>query len=261
MYVAYVMLTKCLWFRFLVNECITNQVNSDVDLFVINNEPRRQRRLFRVLPDQFVPPMSTTPFNPITGGALEYIQAEVFINPSGGMNAEIANLEDPTVHCFRLGHILIDDSAGTVASIRRLAIETYAKGKADCSTWSDNQKCRIRYDLVDQLQDAWDAIEAGDAAMGSLMLMKGLSSTLDVLYNSRGWWGVKEKKRLRDLASKREDGDETAKKVLYLAKRIARGDLESVERFKSLSDLVNLVLEPLGGVMTEWVTEWEPVPC
>ncbi|KAJ3410557.1 hypothetical protein HDV05_003659, partial [Chytridiales sp. JEL 0842] len=199
-----------------------------------------------------IPPITDRPFNALTGGPLEYIQTEVFINPPSMMYAEINNLEDPTVNCFRLGHILMDDAEGTVAKICKHAKETFAKGKPDCSTWSDDTKSRKRYHLCDQLHDAWDAIEAGDAAMGALMLMKGLSSTLDVLYESRGWWGVKEKRRMRDLACKREAGDETAKKVLYLAKRIARGDLESVERFKSLRELVNLVLAPLGGPMTYW---------
>ncbi|KAJ3328200.1 hypothetical protein HDU76_010407 [Blyttiomyces sp. JEL0837] len=250
-------------------------VNSDIDIFVIINEPKRQRRLFNITPDQFIPPLiqkDTASPTAVSNGIpkskqppsiaplpITHIQSEVFLNPSSRILTEITSLEDPTVQAWRLGHVLIDDEKGTVQSIRDRALQTHATRKPGCESWTRFRVASTRYALLDILHDTWDTIEAGDAASGSAMLMKGLSAALDVLYDSRGWWCVKEKRRLRDLAAKRESGDDAARRVLPLAKRISRGDLESVERHKSLKQLVDVVLEPMGGIMTEWVTEWEPV--
>ncbi|KAI9352116.1 hypothetical protein BDR26DRAFT_914486 [Obelidium mucronatum] len=254
-------------------------VNSDIDLFVIISEPKRQRRLFQLAPKDFVPALDVnpaSPTNPTYGPRLESVQCEVFVNPAKRMLDEINGLEDPTVNAWRLGHVLYESSPlaidaiatielNPVSYLRQHAIETYHAGKPTFSTWSQFKVDSTRYGLMDGLLDAWDAIEAGDAASGSIMLSRGLSSALDVLYESRGWWGVKGKKRLLDLKENSLLTDITgktrndAKKALQLSRRIARDDLELVERYKALKELISVVVEPMGGMMTEWVTEWEPV--
>ncbi|KAJ3101917.1 nucleolar pre-ribosomal-associated protein 1 [Phlyctochytrium planicorne] len=231
------------------------EVTSDLDIFVINKEKRRQRRLFRVPVVRDEPLVLATRSK--NSAPSSYVEVEVFINPPSRMIEEIKSLEDPTVHAWRQGHVLNDDDVGTLASIKKLAIETFKLRKPGIEGWSKFKIAHTRYLLFDQLHDAWDAIEAGDAASGSLMLMKGLSAALEILYSSRGWWDVKEKKRLKDLSERAVQNDETARRVLPLAKRIARGDLESVERHASLDSLVEIVLEPFGGPLVEWTTEWE----
>ncbi|KAJ3060973.1 hypothetical protein HDU98_003095 [Podochytrium sp. JEL0797] len=252
-------------------------VNSDIDLFVIIKDHKRQRRLFQLLPKDFVPALDVnpaSPTNPTYGPKLEAIQCEVFVNPVSRMIEEINGREDPTVNAWRLGHVLYESTPlplGATASIetnptsylRQHAMQVFNLGKPNCTTWNRFKLDSTRYALMDGLLDAWDAIEAGDAASGSIMLSCGLSNALDVLYASRGWWGVKAKKRLLDLkenpllidlgATTKND----AKRALQLSRRIARDDLELVERYKALKLLISVVVEPLGGEMEEWVTEWE----
>ncbi|KAJ3031756.1 UNVERIFIED_CONTAM: hypothetical protein HDU68_000043 [Siphonaria sp. JEL0065] len=254
-------------------------VNSDIDLFVIISDAKRQRRLFQLAPKDFVPALDinpASPTNPTYGPRMESVQCEVFVNPAKRMVDEIKALEDPTVNAWRLGHVLFEATpvapravvtieANPVSYLRQYAIEAYNAGKPNFTTWTQFKIDSTRYNLMDGLLDAWDAIEAGDAASGSIMLSRGLSSALDVLYESRGWWGVKAKKRLLDLkentllvdtnGSTKND----AKRALQLSRRIARDDLELVERYKALKQLVNVVVEPFGGMMVEWVTEWESV--
>ncbi|KAJ3197527.1 hypothetical protein HK101_002830 [Irineochytrium annulatum] len=248
---------------------ITTKATSDIDLFVIHKPLTRQRRLFRLpFPDDILSsptsPELTLPkiaAKSARHGILHAeVEVEIFINPAARMLREIENLEDATVSAWRSGTVLQDDSHGTVAFIRQRACDVHARGKPRGSeTWPAYVVDRLRYDLADLLHDAWDAIEAGDAASGSLMLMRGLSATLDALYGSQGWWNTKEKRRLRDLAERARSGDACAARCLPLAKRIARGDLESVERHASLRELVEVALEGFGGVMKEWVTDWEVV--
>ncbi|KAI8616435.1 hypothetical protein BC830DRAFT_1080615 [Chytriomyces sp. MP71] len=210
------------------------------------------------------------------------------------MRDEIAAREDAAVNAWRLGHVLfeVDAAAGVQADeasltarptsyLKGLAQRVYEAGKPDCTTWDRYRKDMTRYDLMDLQHDAWDAIEAGDAASGSIMLTRCLSSALDVLYESRGWWGVKPKRRLQDLKEnallvdlpfttekqKNESNSSSLKpttrndatQALQLSRRIARNDLELEQRFRSLQSLVALVVTPIGGEMTEWTTEWETI--
>ncbi|KAJ3215964.1 hypothetical protein HDU67_010120 [Dinochytrium kinnereticum] len=253
---------------FLAGSVATGHINvmSDLDLFVIHKEMKRQRRLFRFPVVRSAELLAMNHVKTTSSSyrrhsfPSDYINVEVFINPTIRMINEIQSLEDPTVNAWRQGHILQDDDEGTLLSIKILAIETHKQRKPGCEEWSDLKISTTRYELLDQLHDAWDAIEAGDAASGALIITGGLSLALDCLYSSRGWWSVKEKKRLRDLAERSTMAkDETARRVLPLAKRIARGDLELVERHASLKELFDIVLEPLGGPLAEWTTAWEGV--
>ncbi|KAI8613302.1 hypothetical protein BC830DRAFT_1170368 [Chytriomyces sp. MP71] len=196
------------------------------------------------------------------------------------LREEFGQREDAAVNAWRLGHMLFeaDAAAGVLADaasltarptlyLKGLAQRVYEAGKPDCTTWDQFRKDMTRYDLMDLQQNAWDAIEAGDAASGSIMLTRCLSSTLDVLYESRGWWGVKPKRRLQDLKenallmnlssmTERKDAESNssslttttrndATQALQLSRRIARNDLELEQRFKSLKSLVAVVVAPL----------------
>ncbi|KAJ3294396.1 hypothetical protein HDU79_011062 [Rhizoclosmatium sp. JEL0117] len=277
-------------------------VNSDVDIFAIIAQEKRQRRLFQLPSTSFVPPvLPTSPSSPTATATTATtatpqaaqaqtqikVQCEVFVNPASRMLEELNNREDPTVQAWRLGHVLYESNPlnldapaslhlNPTSFLRARAIETYKAGKPTCATWSQFKIDSKRYFLMDGLLDAWDAIEIGDAASGSIMLSVCLSNALDVLYESRGWWSVKPKKRLLDLKENAalldlvadstlvvvEGGDKRkdAKKALQLSRRIARDDLELVERYKSLKSLIDLVVEPLGGGLHEWVTDWEAIP-
>ncbi|KAJ3264488.1 hypothetical protein HDU77_008349 [Chytriomyces hyalinus] len=259
-------------------------VNSDIDLFVIVDQHRRQRRLFQLKSKDFLPPCeAVTPRNNVAyQKPIEQLQCEVFVNPVQMMIKEIEAREDPTVNAWRLGHVLYENAASgmnrplgaadkethPVSFLKQLAISTFKAGKPNCLSWDRFKTDSTRYFLMDGLLDAWDSIEAGDAASGSIMLSLCLSSALDVLYESRGWWGVKAKKRLLDLKENRllvdiqqdataEPTNRDATRALQLSRRIARNDVELSERYKSLKSLIALVVEPMGGEMSEWVTEWE----
>ncbi|KAJ3222780.1 hypothetical protein HDU81_009609 [Chytriomyces hyalinus] len=261
-------------------------VNSDIDLFVIVDQNRRQRRLFQLKSKDFLPPCETlTPRNNVAyQKPIEQLQCEVFVNPVQMMIKEIEAREDPTVNAWRLGHVLYESGVGgmnrplgaadkethPVSFLKQLAISTFKAGKPNCLSWDRFKTDSTRYFLMDGLLDAWDSIEAGDAASGSIMLSLCLSSALDVLYESRGWWGVKAKKRLLDLKENKllvdiqqdanaEPTNRDATRALQLSRRIARNDVELSERYKSLKSLIALVVEPMGGEMSEWVTEWEDV--
>ncbi|KAJ1548446.1 hypothetical protein HK405_003167 [Cladochytrium tenue] len=250
----------------------------------------RQRRLFKLPSSRFVPPITreqtpgtdehqTKTPNPRKHGTsrkkhigptepVDFVETEVFINPPSQMIREIRQHESPTVQAWRTGHVLLDDEAGTVMSIRNLARTVFEEGRPRAKdAWTPFQLAWARYTLVDRLNDSWDAIEAGEPASGMNTLVLALDSALDLLYACQGWWEVKPKKRLRDLEAhsrrhrRSTGGDEAgdiAGRVLPLAKRIARSDLEVVERHRALALLVDMVLEPLGGRMDEWVTDWEP---
>ncbi|KAJ3112324.1 hypothetical protein HDU96_004698 [Phlyctochytrium bullatum] len=251
---------------FLAGSVATNNINvmSDLDLFVIHKDMKRQRRLFRVAIHRPENENLITRVERSSNGnkrhsfPSDYVNAEVFINPASRMLEEIKRLEDPTVNAWRQGHVLQDDAEQTVHRIKDVAQEIHRQRKPGWETWTPFQVAMRKYELVDQLHDAWDTIEAGDAASGSLMLARGLSMSLDLLYDSQGWWRVKEKRRLRDLMERSLSGEPMARRVLQLSKRIARGDLELVERHASLKELIDVVLEPLGGVLVTWKTEWEP---
>ncbi|KAJ3141948.1 hypothetical protein HK100_005046 [Physocladia obscura] len=278
-------------------------INSDIDLFAIIKQHKRQRRLFQLSPSDFIPPPSTTSGSStpvgsqsastvtISYGAPRAIQCEVFINPFHRMKEEIAALEDPSVNAWRLGHVLYEvffndtnvngnddghnsqDIQNPASYLKAFATQTHEAGKPNGTTWTNFKRDMTRYMLMDGLLDAWDAIEAGDAASGSIMISRGLTMALDALYESRGWWGVKPKKRLLDLKENKQLYDikanpsplsssllptnNDARRALQLSRRIARDDLELVERFKALKTLVALVVEPLGGEMEDWVTDWE----
>jgi hypothetical protein len=106
------------------------------------------------------------------------------------------------------------------------------------------------YKPADLLKDARDVV--ADPAAFESMIVQALHETLESHYAiTRRWW-PKQKRLLRDLNSWDAVSATMTRAVLDTA---ASPDA----RLDALGQLVDRVLEPVGGVLKEWESEREPV--
>ena len=185
---------------------------SDIDLYVLIDEPWRQRR------------------NLVIDG----VDVELFVNPPHKISAEITE-GGATTDMFARGRILYD-RGGTVAQLQReaamLAEQLRPIPLGDDLEW-------LRYQATDTLKDAYDLVVAGDADI-ELAMANALEHTLAAYYALGGRRMPKPKYVMRDLRD-REPG------LAEVVRFITSSGEDPRARWDRLDALTDEVLGHVGG--------------
>lgn len=201
--------------------------SSDIDLHILIDQPRRQRR------------------NIVVAG----VEVEMFINPPFQIALYFdegrASGRGVDQHMWSTGHAVYDPQ-GVVAALQAEARRQWDAGPPpiDGSGWS------VRYLPADTLRDIGDVI-GRDAEQAQVMIGALLAELIGLHLRLRCRWRVKGKRTLADLQA--WDGE-----AAELVRGACRGTV--AERFAALESLMQHVLAPVGGPHPlEWRTEWEDV--
>ncbi len=201
---------------------------SDIDLYVVIDEPWRQRRNLVV----------------------EGVDVELFINPPHKLTNEILEA-DSTMDMFARGRV-IHDPRGVVA---RLVGEAQAIAELPRPIPLGDELTRLRYMITDTTKDAYDLLEANDDGF-ELASRNALDHTLDAYYRLAGRRFPKPKYLMRDLREREPALADTVFRIIDTsAPRRGRYDL--------LHALGDEVLAHVGGRVVEAETTRErvdPVP-
>lgn len=111
------------------------------------------------------------------------------------------------------------------------------------------QVLKLRHIPVEQLKHAQDLVEVDEIA-ATFVMFSTLVSILDVHYKLQRRWTVKPKYQLHDL-------HEHAPEIESLVRCVLSSKTLIQQRYVCLSNLVEQVLEPLGGSLREWATDPE----
>jgi hypothetical protein len=149
---------------------------SDLDLFVIWNEPKRQRvqRFFRGIP------------------------AEIFVNPPHQIEQYFSNDSREgrpvTAHMFATG-IAVHDPNGVVASLQTVARTNLDRGPQ----LTDESLTRLRYGVAGNVEDANDiAVDDPDASL--VLLHRAVDGALSYRFLAGGSWIPRTKELFVRLA-------------------------------------------------------------
>lgn len=197
---------------------------SDIDLYVVIDEPWRQRR------------------NLVVDG----VDVELFINPPGKLSVEIVEAGS-TMDMFARGRAL-HDPRGVLAS---LIGEAKAVAELPRPIPLGDDLERLRYMSTDTLKDAYDLLQAEDEGF-ELALYNALDWTLDAYYKLAGRRKPKPKYVMRDV---REREPALADAI----HRIVDTSSPRRERWELLDALSREVLEHVGGPLVESATTRERV--
>lgn len=197
---------------------------SDIDLYVVVDEPWRQRRNFVV----------------------DGVDVELFINPPHKLSGEIIQAGS-TTDMFARGRTL-HDPRGVVAE---LVAEAKAVEERPRPIPLGDDLERLRYMVTDTTKDAYDLLEAGDEGF-ELALFDALRWTLRAYYQLSGRREPKPKYVGRDLRSR-----EPA--LADVVSRILDPSSPRAERWELLDAVAREVLDPVGGLLVESRTTRERV--
>lgn len=189
---------------------------SDIDLYVIVDEPWRQRRNLVV----------------------EGVDVELFINPQQKLTREIAE-GDSTTEMFARGRILFDPR-GIVAELVAEAKAVY--GRPRPRPQGDDLE-RLRYMATDTMKDAYDLLVADEDGY-ELAIFDALHWTLDAHYRLSQRRLPKAKYIARDLR-------ETAPGVADAVAEVLDASRPRRERWERLATLTERVLAGVGGLLVE----------
>ena len=189
---------------------------SDIDVYVVIDEPWRQRR------------------NLVVDG----VDVELFINPPHKLSNEIIEAGS-TTEIFARGRVLYDPR-GAVA---KLVDEARGVAEMPRPIPLGDQLTRLRYMVTDTTKDAYDLLVAGDEGF-DVAMHNALDWTLEAYYQLTGRRKPKPKYVLRDLRA-REPA--LADEVL----RIVDTSADRRDRFERLDALGREVLEHVGGPIVE----------
>jgi hypothetical protein len=201
--------------------------SSDIDLHVVIDQPRRQRR------------------NIVVAG----VEVEMFINPlfqiARYFDEGRASGRGVDQHMWSTGYAVYDPH-GVVVELQEQARQQWEVGPPPIggSGWP------VRYLPADALRDIGDVI-GRDAEQAQVMIGALLADLIGLHYRLQLRWRVKGKRTLGDL----QTWDAAAAELVRGA---CRGT--AAERFTALESLMQYVLAPVGGPHPlEWRTEWEDV--
>jgi hypothetical protein len=189
---------------------------SDIDLYVLIDEPWRQKRNFVV----------------------EGIDVELFINPPHRVSNEIVEAGS-TTEMFAHGRV-IHDPRGVVA---RLVGEARAVAELPRPIPLGDDLSRLRYMVTDTTKDAYDLLEANDDGF-EIAFRNALDHTLDAYYQLAGRRIPKPKYVMRDLRGREPS-------LADVVLRIVDTSAPRRERFDLLHALGDEVLEHVGGRVVE----------
>jgi predicted nucleotidyltransferase len=192
---------------------------SDIDLYVVIDEPWRQRR------------------NLVVGG----MPVELFINPPQKLSNEIVEAGS-TTEMFARGRAVYDPR-GVIARLQAEAVSVADQPRA--IPHGDDLE-RLRYMVTDTTQDAYDLLVAGDAGF-EIALFDAMRWVLEAYYRLTGRRMPKLKYVVRDLR-----GREPA--LADVVSRIFDTRSPREERWGQLDALAREVLDPVGGPVVESAT-------
>lgn len=196
---------------------------SDLDVHVVIDQPRRQRRNI----------------------VLDGTEVEMFINPAFRVPIYFQDLHPGTIHMFAFGRAIYDPR-GVVAQLQE---EARAIWQAGPPLYRAAELWMPRYVAADMLRDLADL--GDDQAAAGLQIARLVDQLIETHCRLNGRWPSKPKRRLSELASWAPQAAQLARDAL------AGGPL--AERRAAIERLAEQVLAPIGGVMPlEWQTEWEP---
>jgi hypothetical protein len=197
---------------------------SDLDVHVVIDQPRRQRR------------------NIVLAG----LEIEMFINPAFQIHRYLADGRGNDAHMFAFGRPLYDPH-GLVAQLQDEARQFWQAGPAP---FADSNLWLPRYFAADMLRDLTDLGE--DEAAASLQIARIVDQLIETHCRLNRRWPGKPKRRLAELAG-------WAPEVARLA-AVAQTEKTLAARRAAVQHMADLVLAPIGGLMPlEWRNEWEPL--
>jgi hypothetical protein len=195
---------------------------SDLDVHVVIDQPRRQRRNI----------------------VLEGTEIEMFINPPFQIRRYMADQRGMDPHMFTFGRAIYDPR-GVVAQLQG---EARAIWQAGPPRYDERQIWMPRYFAADGLRDLIDTGE--DEASAALQIARIVDQLIEMHCRLSGRWPEKPKRRLADL-------ERWAPELARLA-RDALTCRPIAERRAAVERMAKLVLAPIGGPMPlEWRNEWE----
>src|SRR5689334_9056458 len=201
----------------------TPSPTSDLDVHVVIDQPRRQRRNI----------------------VLDGIEIELFINPPFQIRRYMADGRGNDTHMFAFGRAIYDPY-GVIAQLQDEAGALWQAGPpplAAGSLWMP------RYFAADMLRDLSDLGE--DEAAASLQLARIVDQLIETHCRLAQRWAEKPKRRLTDL-------ERWAPELARLAREaLICGPL--AERRAAVERMAEIVLAPIGGPMPlEGRNEGEP---
>ncbi len=201
--------------------------SSDIDLHVIIDQPRRQRR------------------NIVVNG----VEVEMFINPPFQIARYFAHdrMSGRGVdqHMWSTGRAVYDPQ-GVVALLHAEAQRQWDAGPPPI----DGNAWQVRYPPPDTLRDIGDVI-GRDEAQAQVMIGVLLGELISLHYRLQRRWRVKGKRVLADL----QTWDATA---TDLVRQTCQGTV--AERFAAIEQFMQHVLAPVGGPQPlEWRSNWEDI--
>jgi predicted nucleotidyltransferase len=197
---------------------------SDIDLYVVIDEPWRQRRNLSV----------------------DGVDVELFINPPHKLSSEIIEA-DATTDMFARGRVLFDPR-GVVA---RLVGEATSVAELPRPIPLGNDLWWLRYHVTDALKDAYDLLDAGDQGF-DVAIYTALQRTLEAYYALAGRRMPKPKYLMRDLREREPALADVVRRVMDTA-------APSADRYALVDALVSEVLEQVGGRIVSAETTRERV--
>ena len=197
---------------------------SDIDMFVVVDEPWRQKRTFVV----------------------DGVEVELFVNPEHKIAEEIAQAES-TTDMFARGRSIYDPK-NVVADLQQQA-QSIASQLRPIPLGDDLY--RLRYMVTDTLKDAYDLVERGDRGV-DLALHNALQWTLDAYYKLSGRRIPKPKYVMHDL-QKREPA------LADVVDVIVSGAEPPRFRWERLDALADEVLQHVGGKVVRGETSRQRV--
>ncbi len=202
---------------------------SDLDIYAIIRSSWRQQRAF------------------VVAG----VDVQVWINPAHQIQKEFQNTDTPeteTLDHFANGRVLYDPES-VMAYLVQQAQYIWQQPRPAIPT---KQVPKLRHTPIAQLKHAQDLLEVDEVA-ATVVMYNTLEFILDVYYKLQRRWTVQPKHQLRDL-------HEHAPEIESLVRCVLSSNISVKQRCVHLSQLVDQVLEPLGGPLEEWTTAPESVP-
>lgn len=189
---------------------------SDLDIYVIIRVSKQQHRAFTV----------------------SGVNVQVWIKQVQQIQKEFQNIDTSeivTLDHFANGRIL-QDSEGVMAYLVRQAQYIWQQPRPAIPLQQLQQLCHTS---ITQLKDAQDLLEVDEVA-ASFVMFSTLVSALDIYYKLQRRWTVQPINQLRDL-------HEHAPDLESLIRCILSTNISVKQRYVYLSQLVDRVLEPVGG--------------
>ena len=203
-----------------------SDLNSDIDLYVLHDEPFRQRVQRR---------FGDVPF-------------EIFVNTAASVHRylerEEASGRPSTAHMLATGVVLTGIEDQRLAELRDRA----RRSLASRPQWTRLDLLRERYAAASQVEDAIDRIRA-DPATAMRLLGRGVDASLSYWYKERGTFIPRQKELVAGVA----DHDSRLDRLI----RVFWGDYSFEERWSAGMEVADRVLGTRG--FFEWESEREPV--